>query len=326
MAKEEVAKIDLKDRQLLFEMDFDARAPYSQLAKKVRLSKQGVEYKLQVLKKKGVVEGFYPLIHAQKLGYIYCRIMITLQNAGKDKREEIFQYLEKHPRVFWLFRMHGPYDIALMAWCKTLRDFERMILEVEDEFGGFIKMKTENIATDVIHLQNRFLLGKEETKELHLEETDERIELDDIDKEILEVLCKDARMPIVKIADEVEQSPKVVAYRIRKLEEKKLILGYRPIINHSRLGYTYYKLFISLNNISKPALAKLKAYIKAQPVVIYWVEGISLAADLDIELMVKDNQELFDFIENIRIKFPTMVSEYQTVVFMEMLKVKYLPF
>ena len=115
MAKEEVAKIDLKDRQLLFEMDFDARAPYSQLAKKVRLSKQGVEYKLQVLKKKGVVEGFYPLIHAQKLGYIYCRIMITLQNAGKDKREEIFQYLEKHPRVFWLFRMHGPYDIALIA-------------------------------------------------------------------------------------------------------------------------------------------------------------------------------------------------------------------
>ena len=47
---------------------------------------------------------------------------------------------------------------------------------------------------------------------------------------------------------------------------------------------------------------------------------------MDIELMVKDNQELFDFIENIRIKFPTMVSEYQTVVFMEMLKVKYLPF
>ena len=110
-----------------------------------------------------------------------------------------------------------------------------MILEVEDEFGGFIKMKTENITTDVIHLQNRFLLGKEETKELHLEETDERIELDDIDKEILEVLCKDARMPIVKIADEVEQSPKVVAYRIRKLEEKKLIFGI-PALSLTTVG------------------------------------------------------------------------------------------
>lgn len=326
MAKEELAKLDLKDRQLLFEMDFDARAPYSKLAKKVRLSKQGVEYKLQNLVKKGVVEGFYPLIHAQKLGYIYCRIMITLQNAGREKREEIFHYLKGHPRVFWLFRMHGPYDIAFMVWCRSLREFEKMILEVEDEFGSFIKMKKENIATDVIHLQSRFLLGKEETKELHLEETEERVELDDIDTEILQVLCKDARMSIVKIADEVGQSPKVVAYRIRKLEEKKVILGYRPIVNHSRLGYTYYKLFISLNNISRQQLAKMKAYIRAQPVVIYWVEGIGLAGDLDIELMVKDNQELFDFIENIRFKFPTMVSEYQTVVFMEMLKVKYLPF
>ena len=324
--EEGIVKLDLKDRQLMFELDFDARAPYSKLAKKLRLSKQGVEYKLQNLMRKGVVGGFYPLIHSQKLGYIYCRLLITLQNADEKKRTEIYGYLKAHPRVFWLFRMHGQYDIAFMTWCKSLREFEGLVHEFEGKFGGFIKQKRETVATDVVHFQSRFLTGKVETRAIHLDETGKKVVLDKTDEKIIEALCEDARMPIVKIAKNVGESAKVVAYRLKKMEGNGVILGYRPIIDYNRLGYTYYKLFISLNNISATALGRLNEYLKAQPVVLYTVEGIGLTSNLEVELMVKNNAELFDFIERLRTKFPTMISEYQTVVFREMLKVKYAPF
>jgi len=80
-----------------------------------------------------------------------------------------------------------------------------------------------------------------------------------------------------------------------------------------------------LNRKAKEEVKKLKVYIKNNPLVIYLVEGVALPSDLEIEMMVKDNQQLFTFIEDLRFRFPTMIGEYYTVVFIDTLKVKYLP-
>ena len=60
--------------------------------------------------------------------------------------------------------------------------------------------------------------------------------------------------------------------------------------------------------------------------VIYIVEGIGLPADIDIELVVKSNQELFNLIEDLKSKFPKLISDYNTVIFIDTLKVRYLPY
>lgn len=324
--EEKQVKLDLKDKKILFELDFNSRIPYSQLAKKVKLSKQGVEYKVKNLIKKKIVKGFYPVINVPKLGYLYCRLMITLQNTTKEKYKEIVQYLINHKKVFWLFKLEGMYNLILVIWAKSITEFKEFIEELEDRFEGIIKGKIETVATDVIHFQNRFLLGITETKEIHLKETLERIKIDKTDEEIISVLCENARTKTIEIAKKVNESAKVVAYRIKRLEKIKLIEGYRPIIDHNRIGYTYYKLLFNLNKISKQELKKLKQYIKSNSSVIYIVEGVGLPADLDIEIMVKTNKQLFEFIEDIKFKFPTLIGEYQIVIFMDTLKVKYLPF
>lgn len=319
-------KLDLKDKKILLELDFNARIPYSQLAKKVGLSKQGAEYKVNNLIKKEVIKGFYPVVNVPKLGYRYCRLFVTLQNTTKEKHQEIVGYFLKHNKVFWLFKMHGIYDFLVVIWVKELNEFREFKEELESKFSGYMKIAIENIATDVIHYQHRWLLGHKETKEIHLKETSKIIEIDKLDKKIIDELSKNARIPLVEIAKKVNESAKVVGNRIKKLEEKKLIEGYRPIINHSKIGYTYYKIFINLNKISKEELKKLKSYIKNSPLVIYLIEGIALPGDIDIEMMVKNNQQLYDFVEDLRFKFPTLVGEYQTVIFIDTLKVVYLPF
>src|SRR3989344_5998754 len=102
-AFQEEVKLDLKDKKILFELDFNARMPYSQLAKKVGLSKQGAENKVNNLIKKGVIKGFYPVVNVLKLGYHYCRLSLTLQNMTEKDYQEIVDYLMGHNKVFWLF-------------------------------------------------------------------------------------------------------------------------------------------------------------------------------------------------------------------------------
>ncbi|MBI2548080.1 hypothetical protein HYW21_01900 [Candidatus Woesearchaeota archaeon] len=56
------------------------------------------------------------------------------------------------------------------------------------------------------------------------------------------------------------------------------------------------------------------------------MEGIGLPADIDIELMVPSNDHLFRFIEELKLTFPALVGDYELVVLLDTLKVKYLPF
>ena len=47
--EEKVENLDLKEKKILYELDFNARLSYAQLGRKVGLSKQGAEYKMNSL-------------------------------------------------------------------------------------------------------------------------------------------------------------------------------------------------------------------------------------------------------------------------------------
>lgn len=319
-------KLDLKDKKILFELDFNARISYSELARKVGLSKQGAEYKVNNLIKKGVIKGFYPVLNVPQLGYLYCRLPISFYNVTKEKQEEITAYLQQHPQVFWLLEMQGQYDLLIVVWVKSVTEFKEFIEEVEGKYGEYVKKKASVIATDVIHFQHRYLLEKKETREIHLQETAQRVALDMIDKNILSALSANARLSLVEIGHKVKQSAKVVSYHLQRMEKIKFIVGYRPIIDHTKIGFTYYKLFISLNRISTEELRKLKTYLKLSHLVIYLVEAVGNPAEIDIEVMVYSNQQLFLFIQELKFKFPALIGEYTAIMYVDTLKVKYLPF
>lgn len=103
--------LDIKDKKILFELDFNARKTDAEIAKKVGLSKQGVDYKIQNMVKKKIILGFYPVINIMALGYIYGRIFIKFQNLTKDAEKEIIEKVNKKFR--WNLRLEGSYDLGI---------------------------------------------------------------------------------------------------------------------------------------------------------------------------------------------------------------------
>lgn len=315
---------DQKDKKLLLELDFHSRVPVAELARKIRLSKQATEYRIGRLVREGVVKGFYPIINMPKLGYTYCRIALSLQHLVSGKEEEIIEYLNKSEQVFWVFTAEGYYDLLIALWVRNLTEFRDFINELITKFGEFIRDKTENINTEVIFYQHRFFFSQNFTQEIILKETEERAVLDPVDRRILQQLCQDARQPLVKIGESLKLSPKVVAYHLRNMEKNKIILGYRPVIDFNRLGYAYYKVWIKLEKANR--LKELYTYLKTFPSVLYVIKGIGFPGDLDLELIVKSNLELYQFISELKRKFPEMLGESKIFMFMETKKVKFLPF
>ncbi len=319
-------EIDLKDKKILFELDFNARQSFSDIGRTVGLSKQVVEYRVNNLIKKGIIKNFYPVINTSKLGYFYCRTSLSLQGISKRELNEMFETLRSRPEAFWIFEMQGPFDIFFGIWVKTLQEYRQFIDEFMAKYSPYVKLKMENIATDVIHYQHRYLLNRIETKEIHVGEATAHEELDNLDKNILKQLNENARIPLLDIAAKLKENPKTISYRIKRLEKNKIIEAYRTGIDHNKLGFTYYKIFLSISNYTMKDLRRLQEFIKNNPATIYYVRGVSLHADVDFEMMIKDNKELFDFIKLLRDEFPKIIGSYTIAIFMDTLKVKYLPF
>lgn len=76
--------------------------------------------------------------------------------------------------------------------------------------------------------------------------------LDALNKNILEELQKDGRLPTVEIGRRVGLSAPAVAERIQKLEDQGYIKGYKPLLDLDKLGLTI-RAFIHF----KAAIAKL---------------------------------------------------------------------
>ena len=61
--------------------------------------------------------------------------------------------------------------------------------------------------------------------------------MDDIDKKIVALLQKNARMPLKNLAEHVFLSSPAVSARIERLEKEGIISGYEAKINKQKLGF-----------------------------------------------------------------------------------------
>lgn len=69
--------------------------------------------------------------------------------------------------------------------------------------------------------------------------------MNDIDKQILQMLRRNARESFANIGKKVELSAPAIGKRVKQLEEKGIILGYTLKLNHEKLHVTT-KAYINL--------------------------------------------------------------------------------
>ncbi|QDO93509.1 winged helix-turn-helix transcriptional regulator [Formosa sediminum] len=124
--------------------------------------------------------------------------------------------------------------------------------------------------------------------------SNQNIEIDGIDKEILRALMEDARTPILEIARSVGISGAAIHQRLRKLEKSGLISGSKFTINPKVLGYTT-MAFIGIyldKAMSNPEAVK---QLKKIPEVIecHYTTG---NWSIFIKILCRDNEHLMQLL------------------------------
>ncbi len=92
------------------------------------------------------------------------------------------------------------------------------------------------------------------------------MELDRIDRAIVAALTEDARMTVTELAERVGLSKTPCAARLRRLEEARIILGYRPLLNHSALGQGHIAFVqVNLTDTKQSALDAFDGAVRRIP-------------------------------------------------------------
>ena len=134
-----------------------------------------------------------------------------------------------------------------------------------------------------------------------------KIDIDEIDYEILKLLAENARTPTSEIARRLGTSSHKIKNRIKTLVNCKIIRGFRVNLDFSKLGYQYHNVQIMLKDYSKRR--QIVSYIKENPFLGDIIKSIGLA-DLQFELFLKDRIQLHQILEDLSEKFPNSIKNY----------------
>ncbi|MBU1202181.1 MAG: AsnC family transcriptional regulator [Nanoarchaeota archaeon] len=313
--EDNTVKIDLKDKKILSYLEKNSRIPLTQIAKKVKLSRDGVSYRINRLVKEGIILKFFPNINYEKLGLYMFHVFFLVDEKDPKKKLEMIEYLKAHPNIFSLIEYTDTWDFEISIIARDLIEFDRIMLEICAAFPETIleKSKLELIrrfnsshVPPLIHEQGNHTLES-------VFKRDEIVKIDLIDYKILELLCEDARISAYAIGEKLNISSDTVSYRIKNLEKKKIIKNFTILVNLSKMKYQWYTYSMEMKMFDLKKEKKFEEFLNQNLNIIRSAKTLG-GWDLLLYLVVDNQRHFHLMIKDIKNVFSDVVKKYSTWV------------
>jgi Lrp/AsnC family leucine-responsive transcriptional regulator len=306
-----MAGIDKVDKRILFELHKDARISDSELAKKVRRSKDSVRYRIRNLEDAGIIFGYQTWIDFTKIGYSSYKLYLRL-SATPEQAERLYDYIRKEKRAFALFTADGAWSVGLAFFAKNHAEFYDIQNRLLSRFGDIITSKIYCSMADAV-VKTRDFLYDGDPEAFQLWGVPEANELDKIERKIIASLFKNSRKTLIDLAADCGTTVDKVRSRLKRLKEKRIIFSHTAKIDYSKLGYEFYKSFVFVKNYDKKSEQKLLGYLEQNNNVIDYIRTVG-PWTIEFESMVPNYQEYNNMIRDLRGRFPDIILDIESAI------------
>ncbi len=317
--------IDVKDRKILYQLDLNSRQSLNTIGSNVRLTKTVVQYRIDRLVKTGIIKNFYTSIDFYKLGYINLGIYVNYQYYTPEIETGIIQYFVDSEHAWFIANIQGKFDLIVLFSVSDINQFFSFWKNTLSKYRFYFQSVLISFFTRTHYLPFSYLLEEHDTTQRlkhELVDGGTKVDIDDIDRKILEHISLNSRKPIIEIAEELKTTSTTIANRIKKLETMKIINGYRINIDYEKLGLQLFNVHFNLKNYDK--LHNILSYVKTNPYLISASELID-DCDLSLNYHIKNFNELHHIIKDIYNKFPNDIKNHMTFSYPEIYKQNYNP-
>ena len=244
--------------KILKEIENNVKLSSNQIGKKISRSQQFVDYRIKLLKEEKPDPVFtnQVIINPYKLNMRSFFLFIKLDKL-KDS-PDFLEKLKKKKNVNWIIKCGYDFDWVIMLTVKNvneLYDFITNILSIKKihdfdlrEINKFDMMKHKYITNNTGVIENSVLIDSEN--------------IDELDKKLLSILSENCEEKLINIANKLEVTYKTVQVRIKNLEEKGIISGYRTFINPRPFDYKTHMITFTSNIQSENELGVFLKYLQ----------------------------------------------------------------
>ncbi|MBI2662692.1 AsnC family transcriptional regulator [Candidatus Woesearchaeota archaeon] len=308
----EKVKLDLTDRKLLAELDKNCRISNSTLAKKVNKSREAVKYRIQQLQKRGIIEKFITSINPNRLGYYMFKVYLKLENVPEE-REKFFEELKKSPDIYWMGISDGAFDLVFAILSKSISEYFTKINYLLSKWQHLVVSKILGTMVDTRQYNKKFFTDAKDSQYVIFGGDVVQNEIDELDSKILNILANDARIPLAELARKVHSTIEIVRGRIRKLEQKEIILSYRIAVDLNKLGLEFFKAIIYFRTLSEKDEKALFEWMKRHPNSLYYIRSLA-PWEVEFEFAVESYQHFNKIINDLRQHFPHVIRNYEHLI------------
>lgn len=316
-----LASISIKDRRIMFELDYNARQSNASIAKEIKLNRNVVNYRIKKLEEKGIIQGYYSIINTAKLGYEALRVYLKWRSITSKKKAEIIEFVTKSPITWWVGSFEGNWDFGIIVWVKNTYELQRFWEKLTQKYQRYILNSRVSVYSKMYDCTYAFISHKKNpAKKTYVVGEAKPEKLSNLQINILEIIADDARIPAIEIAKKLNVSPLTISNNIKQLKQRNILLGFKTKFNLDALGYACYKVNFNLKDFSR--YPEMVAFGKKHPNIIYLDESIGFA-DLEIEIAVESHQRFQEILEEFSEIFDEDIIDYEYFVYSKIHKIRY---
>ncbi len=323
MAKIKGTHIDKYDRKLLYELDKDASQGLSALSKKLRRSKQFILYRMKKLEAAKIITSYNAIIDMSKLGYFSFRVYLKFQQMTAAEGEKFVAHVKSSlPQVWTITSMHGKWDYALFLGVKNILEFHNIWDNIMLKYKPKIKNYNVAVYAPVYNFNRKFFVDIPQEPMVRIYGAGEKEDVDKLDRKIIEMYSNNVRQSALEIAKKLKVSADTIRTRIKKLENRKIISGYKLGLNLEPLGFVGYRIDLQL--LSTARNRELFEFCKMHR-DIYQINQSIGGADFEIEVIVGDLNHLLALIDEIKTTFKDVINDVEYFGFSTFHILQYIP-
>ena len=310
-----MVKVDKKDILVLRALDVNPRMSYTQIGKYSKLSKETVQYRYKRLTSEGILKGFWmvPKINSGINAY---KVLLKSKGLSNESFERIKNFLLDSKVVSWMAVCNGYWNIHLTLLSSKDAETSKLLKELFTTFSSFFVDIQFHKSVAVHAFHEKYLYDKVNSEYYYGSFLDKPIEIGEIDNKILDLISLDARIRFTDIGTKVHLTPEAILARFKKVKSNIGML--KPRIDHSKLGLSYYHLWLRLAD--GKLIKDVVSYCARDKYSVFIMEHLG-KYHLHIEIVCGEKY-IDNYISDLMQKFEKDVLEYDLCKIVSELKIR----
>lgn len=316
------------NRDLLYLITEDSRAKIRDLAQFQKTSPQRIKYSLKTLQKEGIIYNPYCIFDYSYFGLILFRVYFKGGYISEHDKIEIIKKLSENNYVVAMYELNGEFDLCIDIESPNPSRFNKELRKVCNLIPSLNNFKMIlNLVTHIYPpsylLRNPNLVNNPESE--IIVGGDREVEVfTENEKKVMKNLLNNPLLRLSHLAKLSGINIKTAIMVLKNLRKRKVIKGFKYLIDTNKLGLYKFRLFLTLHNISQERenqmlnyLLKVKEIVQVNKTIGDW--------SMEVDIESTDKTRVKHVISQLREEFKDLIEYFNIIEFYQYYERTYLP-